>query len=227
VNKKKFWSEIAYVVGIIILAFGTALTERAEFGMSMVVAPAYLVHLKVSQYIPWFSFGMAEYCLQAILLIALSFAMKRFKRMYLFSFVTAVYYGLVLDLMLYLVGMIPLGGTIGRILFFIVGVLNCSLGVALLFNTYIAPEAYELVVKEVSAQYKKDINKTKIVYDCTSCIVAVVMSFIMFGFGHFEGVKYGTIICALVNGVLIGMFSKALNNVFEFGDGLELRKYFS
>lgn len=225
-KKKNFYTEIAYVLGIVFLAFGTALSEKADFGMSMVVAPAYIVHLKVRNFLPWFSFGMAEYCLQALLLILLSIAMKRFKKMYLFSFVTAVFYGFVLDGLMLLVGLLPLGGFQGRILFFVLGVLNCSFGVALLFNTYIAPEAYELVVKEVSGKFKKDISKTKIVYDCCSCIVAIVMSFIMFGIGHFEGVKFGTVICALVNGFIIGMFSKFLNKIFDFSDGLKFRKYF-
>ena len=45
---------------------------------------------------------MAEYSLQALLIIVLSFIMKGFRRKYLFSFVTAVLYGTVLDLMMVL-----------------------------------------------------------------------------------------------------------------------------
>ena len=44
--KRTFYTEGAYVIGIISLAFGTALMEKADFGMSMVVAPAYLIYLK-------------------------------------------------------------------------------------------------------------------------------------------------------------------------------------
>ena len=66
--KRTFFTEVSYVAGIIALALGTALMERADFGMSMVVAPAYLIYLKVSQYLAWFTFGMAEYCLQALLI---------------------------------------------------------------------------------------------------------------------------------------------------------------
>ena len=44
-GKKVFYSELAYVFGMVILALGTAMMELADFGMSMVVAPAYLVHL--------------------------------------------------------------------------------------------------------------------------------------------------------------------------------------
>ena len=67
--KRTFFTEMAYVIGVITLAFGTALMERADFGMSMVVAPAYLIYLKISEYFSWFSFGMAEYCFQAFLIL--------------------------------------------------------------------------------------------------------------------------------------------------------------
>ena len=71
-HKKTFYTEAAYIAGLLILAFGTALMERADFGLSMVVAPAYLVHRKLSQTMPFFTFGMAEYVLQACLLVVLS-----------------------------------------------------------------------------------------------------------------------------------------------------------
>ena len=56
-----------------------------------------------------------------------------------------------------------------RGLWFVIGVVICSAGVSLLFHTYIAPEAYELVVKEIAA-------KPESVFDVTakSNLVAVV-----------------------------------------------------
>ena len=60
-KKKLLHSETAYVLAMIILSMGTALMERADLGISMIVAPSYLLHLKVSQTLPWFSFGVAEY----------------------------------------------------------------------------------------------------------------------------------------------------------------------
>jgi len=52
------------------------------------------------------------------------------------------------------------------------------------------------------------------------------MSFAFFGFGHFEGVKLGTIFCALVNGFLIGRATKLFEKVFEFKDGMRFRGFF-
>ena len=52
-KKRTFYTEAAYALGIVILAIGTAMMEKANFGMSMVVAPAYLLHLKLADTLPF------------------------------------------------------------------------------------------------------------------------------------------------------------------------------
>lgn len=226
-NKKPiFYTELSYVMGMLILAVGTAFMEAANFGVSMVVAPAYLLYRKLSLIFPFFTFGMAEYTLQAILLVSMIIILRRFKASYLFSFVTAVLYGLVLDVAMLATSAIPCEVFGVRIVLYIVGMLLCALGVSLFFHTYISPEAYEMFVKEVSAKYYVDINKFKTVYDCVSCAVGIVMSFAFFGFGSFEGVRLGTVICALVNGYLIGMCTRVLDKHFEFADLFSFREFF-
>ena len=223
--KKTFYTELAYLLGILALALGAALMARADFGLSMVVAPAYLLHLKISEALPFFSFGMAEYALQAVVLLLLAAILRKWKRAYLLSFATAVFYGFVLDGVMLLTGLFPCGTFALRIAFYLAGLLFCAVGVSLLFHTYLPPEAYELFVKELSAKLGVDIHKCKTVYDCVSCAVAVVLSFSFYGFGHFEGVKLGTVLCALVNGMLIGVCSRRLDARFVFRDGLPLRKF--
>ena len=226
-QKKIFYNEWAYVFGIIFLALGTALMEKADFGMSMVVAPAYLVYLKVSQYLSFFTFGMAEYCLQAVILLLLTLVLRRFRVSYLFSFVTAVVYGCILDLDMLLVALIPCETIWGRVLFYVLGMVVCAVGVSLLFHTYISPEAYELCVKEIAARFGFNINVVKTVYDCVSCAIGIILSFCFFGLWHFEGVKLGTLFCALVNGFLIGRCTVLLEKIWEFKDGRPWRKFFA
>jgi uncharacterized membrane protein YczE len=81
-------------------------------------------------------------------------------------------------------------------------------------------------VKELAAKYSLNIHHVKTVYDICSCLVGVAMSFLFFGFGVFKGVKVGTIVCALVNGTMIGFCSRFLESHFEFKDRIKLRKYF-
>lgn len=225
-NQKTFYTEIAYLLGLLILALGTAFMERADFGVSMVVAPAYLIHLKVSEVLPFFSFGMAEYTLQAMVILVMILILRRIKLSYFFSFVTAVLYGLTLDGAMALIALLPEGSFGVKLGWFLIGMLLCSIGVSLLFHTYISPEAYELFVKEISAKLQKDIHKCKTAYDCVSCLIAILLSFLFFGFGHFEGVKLGTIFCALVNGSLIGRCTAWFEKRWDFQDGLPFRKYF-
>lgn len=225
-KKKVFYTELAYIIGLCSLALSAALMEKADFGVSMVVAPAYLLHLKVSQFLPFFSFGMAEYTLQAFLLIIMVMVLRKFKLSYLFSFVTAVLYGFILDFSIYSVSFIPFDGIVARIALYILGLLGCAVGVSLLFHTYISPEVYELFVKEVSSKLNVNINKFKTIYDISSCIIAIIMSFVFFGWFNFEGVKIGTIVCALLNGVTIGMFSRLFEKLFQFEDRFSMRKHF-
>lgn len=219
-TKKVCASELAYVIGILLLALGTAFMEKMDLGISMVVAPAYLLHLKISQFLPFFSFGMAEYVFQAFILIVLTILMRRFKISYLFSFVTAVLYGFSLDLAIFAVSGLPVFGIVGRLIFYALGFVLCSIGIAFLFHTYIPPEAYELFVKELAAKHDIEIPKLKTIYDCCSCLLGILLSFLFFGFLHFEGVKLGTIFCTLLNGWLIGKVSGVIENAFQFKDAL-------
>ena len=225
-KKSIFYTEISYLLGLVIMAFAAACTEKADFGMSMVVAPAYIIHLKVSEFLPWFTFGVAEYCFQGVLILLTGAVLRKFKLSYLFSFVTAVLYGLLLDAAVHLLSELPENTFALRVMWYLLGTVFCSLAVSLFFHTYLAPEAYELIVKELSEKFQYDINKVKTAFDCFSVILGIVLSFSFFGFGVFEGVKLGTIICALINGFLISRFTKLLESRFEFKNGLPLQRFF-
>lgn len=226
-KKRTLYAEAAYLLGIVILALGTALMEKAAFGMSMVVSPAYILHVKISEFLPFFTFGMAEYTFQAFLLVILGIVKRKFRMIFLFSFVTAVIYGFTLDGIMLLCSGLPADGIVWRILWYILGMVICSMGVALLFHTYIAPEAYELFVKVIAVDHGWEISRVKTVYDCVSCAVSVILSFVFFGFGTFVGVNWGTVVCALINGSIIGACTALLKKCFTFADALPWREYFS
>ena len=226
-KKTVLYTELAYVLGMVGLSLSVALMTRADFGVSMVVAPAYLLYLKLNPLLPFFTFGMAEYTLQAVLLLFTVLAVKKFRPYFLFSFVTAVLYGFLLDGWMLLVQRFPAESIALRCLWYVLGLGLGAVSIACFFKTYIAPEVYELLVKELALKLSKPTHRVKTVYDCVSCAVAVVMSFAFFGLWRFEGVKLGTVICALVNGWLIGRFTALYEKGFDFRDGLPWRKYFS
>lgn len=224
--KKRFYAEGAYFLGTFLLALSAALMERSDMGVSMIVAPAYLVYLKLSQALPWFTFGMAEYAVQGMLLVVMCLIFRRFRVTYLLSFATAVLHGLILDGLMFLLKFAPGDHLAYRLLYFILGLLVGGAGIAFLFHTYLAPEVYELFVKEWTEASGWSVSKCKTIYDLGSCTLSVLLSFLFFGFGNFQGIKWGTVICALVNGWLIGRATILLEKRFEFVDLLPFRKYF-
>lgn len=48
--KRTFSTELAYVLGIVFVAWGVVLMEKADFGVSLVVAPAYLLYFDMVAY---------------------------------------------------------------------------------------------------------------------------------------------------------------------------------
>ena len=232
-KKLRFCAEGVWLLGVVLMAAGVACISKSNFGYSMVVAPVYLLYTKLSPHLPFLTFGMTEYLFQGLLILLLVPVARRFRFRYLLSFVTAVIYGYVFDAILCLVGLMPVGGILGRCLWFAVGEGIIVLSVVCFMHTYLAPEAYELVVKEISSVYRKPFHRVKLVYDLSSLFVAVVLSLALFGAGAFrdftfaglwravldgyiiEGIGIGTVVAALVGGPLIGLADRLFVRVFD------------
>ena len=220
-KQRTFSTELGFVLGHLLLAFSSTCMAKANFGLSMVVAPAYLLHLKIG-----ISFGTAEYCMQAALLLLMLLILRRFKLTYLLSFFTAVVYGVVLDTFMIIVDLPDLSMP-ARIALFMVGLLSGPAGLSLLFKSYLTPLVYELFVRETSRKFCVPLGRFKSYFDLTLCAFGIALSFAFFGFGHFEGITIGTVICALVNGRLVGLYSKALDKKFIFKDSRPWREHFA
>lgn len=234
--------EAAYVLGILCMALGVACVSASNFGYSMIVAPVYLIFTKLGGLL---SFGTVEYLFQGALLVLLCLILRQFRWQYLLSFATAVIYGYTFDLMLWLVGCLPSESLAARLLLFAVGTVFISISVALFVRSYLAPEVYELFVREIAIRYTLQFGNVKLAYDCISCLFSIILSILMFGLGVFadfsfaalgeaiisgyvlEGIGIGTVVAALVNGPLITLFGKWLDRHFERSRHPLLSKYLS
>ena len=214
---RAFPSEICYLVSIVLLSFAVAMVAAAGFGVSMVVAPAYVLSLKV----PFLTFGQSEYVVQALLFAVFCLLMRRVKLVYFSSFLTCLIYGAVLDLWRAEVPMLnpavtPPGSMRMpvRIVLFACGMLLTAFSVALFYRTYLYPQVYDFFVKGVSLRYGLNMTKFKIASDVCSLAVAVVLTLIFFR--RFNGIGVGTLIMTALNGLLIGAFGKGIDRLFVF-----------
>lgn len=207
-------SEVVYIVAIFTLSFAVAVLSVADFGLSMIVSPAYILSVKSGK----LTFGQAEYVLQAGLFIVFIIVMRKFKVVYLSSFVTCLVYGFILDAWRKIPCFNPAvvkSSNIAlwvRIVAYVGGMLLTSFSIALFYKTYLYPQVYDFFVKGVSLKYRIKTTKFKIVFDLTMLTISVVMSLILFN--DFVGVKWGTFVMAALNGMIIGCFLKLIDKFF-------------
>lgn len=208
-KKIRISNELIYVLAVLVLSFATAMLAAADLGLSMVVAPAYIVSLKAGI----LTFGQAEYVVQGILFVLFCILMRRVRLMYFFAFVSGLIYGAVLDFWrmmiphfnpeLFAPGTLPVGI---RVFYFIIGYLLNSLGVALYFKTYFYPQVYEFFVKGISGRFGISLSKFKIRFDMSCLAIALILSLALFH--GLVGIGVGTVALAFGNGPLIGFYGR-------------------
>ena len=224
-KKPVFHTELSYLLGLFLIALGSSLTARSDFGVSMIVAPVYILHRKLSLYDPHFTFGVAEIMTQILVLLLLWIVLRKVRVSDLFCFISAVLYALFLDGTGALIALLPAASFWSRIFLFAAGVLSCATGVAMVFHTYIPCQSYDYFVKRIAEVFHLSSRRVKTLYDLTCLVIALLLSFAFFGFGTFIGIHVGTIITAFINGTLIAWISGILEKHFVFEDKLPLRKY--
>ena len=208
-------NEAAWVVGIVVCALGVALCTKADFGLSMIAAPPFILHYALRGLFPWFTQGTAEYVWQGVLLLLMCAAVQRFRWRYLLSFGTAVIAGLAIDgWLLLLGGNAPYESTLVRIVAFIAGELLTALAIAFVFRTSLPIQIYELLVREIADRFGFDVNRVKQVNDAAMLILSAAMSFLLTG--GFNGFGVGTILITVINAPLIALFGRLLDRFFTF-----------
>lgn len=218
-------AEFNWLLGLLFVALGTAICEKANLGISMIAAPAFIIHEAVSKVTDVLAVGHIEYMVQFVILLLTCAICKKFDWKYIFSFLTAVIYGLILNMWMAIFSNVTFNELWLRWIMFFVGNTCVCIGVALFFRTYMPHEAYELIVTEITKTYKFKATNVKWVYDIASLVVSLILALSLFGdvttfeWGkiyeqsfHFIGL--GTIIAAFISAPIINLFGKLFEYIF-------------
>jgi len=205
---------IYWAIGLTLTALSVSLAAKSGFGVSMVVAPAYVLHLKVVEYLPWFSFGVSEFVVQIMLLVTMAIIVKEVRLKYILTFGTAAIYGFVLDMWRRLFGTGIPEQMAHRVFFAACGIVICSFAIALMFRTSWPQQAYDMFVKDVSEHLKIDIDKFKWGYDISSLLTAIALMLVLFHTFSLKMVGVGTLVTTVVNAPMIAMAGRIIDRVF-------------
>ncbi|MBQ7821147.1 MAG: hypothetical protein IJ391_02565 [Clostridia bacterium] len=214
---KKFskMNEAAWVLGILICGFGIALCTKADLGLSMIAAPPFILHCRLSQLYTVFTQGVCEYLWEGVLLVVLCAVILRFKWRYLLSFITAVLSGFAIDFwLLVLGGGTPYESMALRIIAFVIGSASISFAIAFFFRTSMPLQVYELFVAEITDKYGFDQTKVKSLFDISMFVITVILA--VFVNKSAQGIGIGTVIVTLLNSPMIALAGKILDRFFTF-----------
>lgn len=217
VKKIKIPSEIAYVLFLTVLAFAVSLSAAADFGVSMIVGPVYILSLKLG----FVTFGQAEIIVQSIMFIVFCILMRGVKLVYFSSFATCLIYSFILDGWRAAIpalnpdvtapGSFPMWE---RIVFFVLSVVLTSIAVSGLFKVYLYPQVYDFFVKGITLRFGIDTAKFKRCFDAGCFLTALAMTLIFFR--SIKGIGIGTVIITLLNGIIIGWCLRLWERFVEF-----------
>lgn len=225
-KKIKKSSELLWCLGTIFVALGVSICSKADLGVSMIAAPAFVISEAVSHISDVFSIGVVEYIIQGLMLAVLCIIVRRFNPRYLLAFAVAVIYGYTLNLFLWIMQDVCFESILTRWIMLIVGDVITALGVACFFRTYMPLQVYELFVAEFADKFHININKTKWVFDITLLIISITLSFTLFGdakafdwskigYSSFHNLGLGTLVTTAINSPIIALMGKLIDRVFE------------
>jgi hypothetical protein len=218
-RKLKRCGELSWVLGVLFVALGVALCKKADLGVSMIAAPAFIIYEKIGTHFSGLSIGMTEYLVQGVLLILMCTVVQRVNWRYLLCFAVAVIYGYALDLWLLILGPGPFETVAVRWIMLFVGDVVTATGVAFFFRTYMPLQVYELFVAEFADRYRVKVEKTKYVFDAMCFAVSVILAFSLFNDAStfdwskilttsFHCIGVGTVITSVINAPIIAVMGK-------------------
>ena len=218
--------ELLWVFGILFVAFGVAICNKADLGVSMIAAPAFILSETLSPIIPFFSVGVTEYIFQGVLLILLCIVIRRFNWRYLLAFGLAILYGYSLDLFLFLLRDVQLNYVWLRWVMLLVGDVIIAFGVACFFRTYMPLQVYELFVSELSKRFSFKLEKVKMAFDFSLLAISMLLAFVFFfgkdtlsleafTYSSFHNIGLGTLVTTAINSPLISFALKIVDRIFD------------
>ena len=205
-NINTFFKKLtAFILGIFIIAFGIALSVKANLGVSPISCAPYVFSLKSS-----FTLGELTILLNTLFIIVqILLLRKKYRLIQLIQLPTVVIFGYFIDLSISM--LIDLhASTYQEQLFWCL--LSCAViafGVLLEIKSaliYLPGEGLAVTIVEV---FEKEFGKVKVAIDSSLVTVGVISSFVLTA--QLQGIREGTILAALLIGFLVKIYSKKLS----------------
>lgn len=198
---------VLFIISLFFSALGVAFTKRGELGVSPISSVANVLSCKFDA----LSLGTWLIIWNCILIAGQIIILRRkFQPIQLLQVPLSFLFGWFTDLGMMIVSHIPADSYIVRLVMVIIGIVILAFGIALSVIANVIMNSGEAFVKAISDTIHKEFGNVKIIFDISCVVTALILSLIFFNF-TIVGTREGTIISALLTGVVVKFFCGKLN----------------
>ena len=190
-----------YTLGLLILAFGIALAVNSKLGVSPVSSLPYVASLITN-----ISLGTCTTVIYGLYILLQMVLSRKFQPALLLQLVFSTIFGWFVDGAKFLLGDFCLPTYLGQLAMLAASILLIGFSLVLYIDVQLAPMPAEGLVGCISAKNGKPFSSMKTAFDCTSVLVAAVLSLLFLG--RLTGIREGTVLTALLVGKTMGTLRK-------------------
>ena len=196
-----------FVISLFFAAVGVAFTKHGELGVSPISSVANVMSYKFSA----FSLGTWLIIWNCVLIIGQILILRNdFQKIQLLQIPLSVIFGRFTDLGMWMVSGIPVHTYPMRLIMVFIGIIILGFGISLSVIANVIMNSGEAFVKAISDTTHKEFGNIKIGFDVFCVILSLILSLLFFDF-KIVGTREGTIISALLTGVVVKFFCKKLS----------------
>lgn len=199
------------MVGLFFSAIGVAFTKHGELGVSPISSVANVMSCRVTALTlgNWLIIWNCILILGQIIILR-----KKFQPIQFLQIPLSFLFGWFTDIGMKIVSVIPLPHYTVRLLMVLIGVVILGFGVALSVIGNVIMNSGEAFVKAISDTTGHEFGNVKIGFDVSCVILAILLSLIFFG-GSIVGTREGTILSALLTGLVVRFFTSRIKAPIE------------
>lgn len=200
-----------FIISLFFSALGVAVTKHGELGVSPISSVANVLSLKFN----FLSLGMWLIIWNCVLILGQILILKKdFQMIQLLQIPLSFLFGYFTDFGTWCMSFFPADVYAIRLIYVLCGVVILGFGISLSVIANVIMNSGEAFVKAVSDKINKNFGNVKIGFDVICVVVSVLLSLLFFD-GKIVGTREGTVISALLTGVVVKFFCKTLKNGVE------------
>lgn len=199
-----------FLLGLFISSFGVSLVTKSNLGTSPISSIPYTLSLGFAPTIGAFTMVFSV----ILIIFQLMILRKDFPKEYWLQIPVSILFSYFIDLTMNMLYFLQPETYILKFFYLIIGCVILALGVFIEVVANVVMLPGECFVKAVSDTYDKDFGKTKVVFDSTMSIMAMIIGIVLFH--QLAGVREGTVVAALLVGMVVKVFKSKFSFIEEF-----------